>query len=183
MGDDPNIDVTRSCTATTAKGEPCKARPLEGMDLCAAHAGRKVGRPSDLGPDVTARIVQIIKAGGFQESAAAAAGISRRTFYSWLARGDSDAPEDEPYREFREAVEQAKAEAEARHVVLISQAAAKDWKAAAWLLERHNPEAFAKPSQRNDDAKPAASTPHADPLDALDAEVVELAPRRARRSS
>lgn len=179
-----NDNLTRPCTATTAKGNPCKAYALPGMDVCAAHAGRKVGRPSGLGADVTARIVQIIKAGGFQESAAAAAGISRRTFYSWLARGDSDAPEDEPYREFREAVERAKAEAESRHVVLISSAAAKDWKAAAWLLERHNPERWAKPAQRNDDAsKPTPNAPHADPLDALDAEVVELAPRRARRSS
>jgi hypothetical protein len=173
--------VSERCTATTAKGTPCKAKALPGLTVCVAHAGR-VGRRSLLSPAVTARVVQIVQAGGYMESAAAAAGISRRALFEWLARGDpaGSNPDDEPYREFRAAVDRAKAEAEARHVVLISSAASKDWKAAAWLLERQNPERWARPTQRPDDVTPR-STPDTDPLDALDAQVVELAPRRARR--
>lgn len=169
------------CEATTAKGEPCKAKALPGMNVCNVHAGAKVGRPSKLTPEVQNRIVQIIKAGGYQESAAAAAGVSKRALLSWLSRGDPDGtdPEDQVYRDFRVAVDQAKAEAEARNVVLISTAAAKDWKAAAWLLERQNPERWAKLNQRPDDA-PVIHT-NIDPLDALDAEVVPIASRRAGR--
>jgi len=43
------------------------------------------------------------------------------------------------YREFREAVKRAEAEAEAEGVAIINTAGRKEWQARAWLLERKAP--------------------------------------------
>jgi transposase len=140
-------------------------------------------RPTKLTDESADRIVAVLRSGGYVETAAAVAGITKRTFYGWMARGDATGTKavDAPYRAFRERVDQARAEAESRNVAIIATAAAKDWKAAAWLLERQAPERWGRPIARPDDAPHVA--PSTDPLDALDAQVVELAPRRAGRKS
>lgn len=83
-----------------------------------------VGRPPKLTPDVTARIVDAILEGNYQETAAVLGGISESTFHNWKARGmdarkqiedpnASDLPASEvPYLEFLVAVETARAQAE-----------------------------------------------------------------------
>ncbi|HEY3021799.1 MAG TPA: hypothetical protein VGJ32_16490 [Solirubrobacteraceae bacterium] len=173
------------CSAQTTKNEPCRAHALRGTDppLCPHHAG--VRRPAKFGPDAVDRIVSVLRAGNYPQTAAAAAGISLETFYAWLRRGDPDRadPADAPYREFRERVERARGEGEARNVALVAQAAATSWQAAAWLLERQYPERWARPSQRGDLTRPddPDRDPAEDPLDALDADIVELAPRRRAR--
>lgn len=108
-----------------------------------------MGRPTKLTPEVQERIVAVLRSGAYVHQAAETAGIGRSTFDDWIRRGDSDAEKDKPYRELREAVEQARAEAEARHVALIARASSKSWQAAAWLLERQYPERWGKPSDRN----------------------------------
>lgn len=108
-----------------------------------------MARPSKLTPEVRERIVAVLRSGAYVQQAAEAAGIGRSTFDDWMRRGESEAKEDAPYRELREAVEQARAEAEARHVALIAKASARSWQAAAWLLERQYPERWGKPSDRN----------------------------------
>jgi hypothetical protein len=153
------------CTATTAKSTRCKRLALEGSDICAIHAGAPVGRPTSLTPEVSTRILDIIKAGGYVEAAAQAAGVSRSTFHAWFDRGHPDGvvtdPEkpdervrrkdDEPFRVFRAKVEQAKAEGEAINVARVSAAAVKDWKAAAWILERTHPDRWGGPRSRSID--------------------------------
>ena len=64
------------------------------------------GRPTKLTPEVQARIVEAIEAGNYIEVAAAAAGISKPTFYGWMQRG-TDEPGSE-YSDFRNAVEKAR---------------------------------------------------------------------------
>ena len=97
-----------------------------------------MGRPTKLTPEVQERIVQALRAGNYQETAAAYAGIGESTFYEWMERG-----RDEPgsvYSEFVEAVTKAKADAEVRDVALIDKAATDgSWQAAAWKLERKFP--------------------------------------------
>lgn len=97
-----------------------------------------MARTTKLTPEVQDAIVQAIKLGNYQETAAKYAGISESTFYGWLERG-----KQEPgsiYSEFLEAVEKAKADSEVRDVALIQKAATDgSWQAAAWKLERKFP--------------------------------------------
>ena len=91
---------------------------------------------SKLTPQLQEKIVGFILAGNYMETAAQASGINKGTLYRWLERAnDPTAPEI--YRDFRDAVENARAAAEARNVLRIQQAADNGtWQAAAWFLER-----------------------------------------------
>lgn len=172
------------CAAKTAKGKPCKARPSEGSEFCVAHSGVN-GRKTVLKPEVSDRILQMLRAGNYVDVACRAAGIGQSTFYDWLARGDREgkAPADAPFREFREHVDQARAEGEARNVAVIAKAATRDWKAAAFLLERQYPERWARASMRQEESGgnsgEGGAKPPADPF----AEVDELAEKRRARIS
>lgn len=102
-----------------------------------------------LTPDVQDRIVQALRAGNYVDTAAQFAGISRPTLYRWLERGDRAAEkadlgetlseQEEMFLNFRNEVDAARASATVRNVSLISQAAQNSWQAAAWWLERTNP--------------------------------------------
>jgi len=95
-----------------------------------------MARPAKLTPYVQARIVEAVQAGNYVETAAQYANIGLSTFYRWMAEGEGDkAPKRQ--REFREAVLQARAQAEVRNVTLIQRAANDgSWQAASWFLER-----------------------------------------------
>jgi len=97
------------------------------------------GRPTDLTPDTQSRIVEALRAGNYIDAACAYAGIGTTTYYRWMQRAqDPTAPDI--YRDFRDAVERARAEAEIRNVGLIQRAASDGtWQAAAWFLERSHP--------------------------------------------
>lgn len=135
-----------------------------------------MSRPSKLSPDVQAQIAALIRAGNTVEVAAAAAGIGQGTFYEWMARGEKPGAANVPFRGFREAIEQARAESEAGMVARIAKAASNgSWQAAAWLLERRAPERWAKAAERRllaDQEIPVETV--ADPFAAAD----ELAARR-----
>ena len=104
-----------------------------------------IGRPTKLDDDVSGRIIAYIRQGQYVETAAAAAGISKFTFYEWLKRGAAirgaaKPPRSElPYLAFSNAVERAMAEAEIRDVNIVGAASITQWQAAAWRLERRNP--------------------------------------------
>lgn len=100
-----------------------------------------MARKAKLSPDIQAKIVGLIKAGNFSSTACALAGVSESTFYRWMDRGRG--AKSGRYREFWEAVEQAKAFAEAKYLEVIQQVADdlhhKDrLKAATWWLERRH---------------------------------------------
>jgi hypothetical protein len=82
---------------------------MAGGEVCYAHSGAKVGRPSVLTPEVHARIVQLVKTGCSGEGAAQAAGISATTYYEIMKAAREE--ESGPHRELLEALEQARAEA------------------------------------------------------------------------
>ncbi len=96
--------------------------------------GRPTGRPTKRTPEVEARIVEAIRGGNVYETAARYAGINPATFYDWQAR----------FPDFADLVKNARAEAEARNVTLIQQAARTQWQAGAWWLERSFPDRYGR---------------------------------------
>jgi transposase len=89
---------------------------------------------------VIKRAVQLKRGGASNKDIASALGIAEGTFYAW-----SNKPKSEKQREFSEALK--KAEADYKNALLAVIAAAgreRDWKAAAWLLERKYPSEYAR---------------------------------------
>lgn len=96
--------------------------------------GRPPGRPPKLTPEVMDVVVNAIAAGNYMDTAAALAGVDKVSLYRWIKKGANATRGIK--RDFYKRVTEAMARAEARGVTGISIAAQKDWKAAAWLLER-----------------------------------------------
>ena len=95
----------------------------------------KLGRETKLTAELQKRCVDIITATGIDKDACQLAGINEATYYRWLQRGLEE-PEG-IYRDFREAIEKARAARRIALVARIQQAAqGGTWQAAAWLLER-----------------------------------------------
>jgi hypothetical protein len=140
------------CAAKTTNGGNCRKAALRGQELCPVHAslaqGDGWGRPPTITGETIRRIASILRAGGYVETALGAAGVAAGTYEQWMRRGLSEAPGDVMYRELRREVELAKAEGEARNVAIIAKAAATNWQAAAWLLERQYPERWARVAPR-----------------------------------
>lgn len=95
-----------------------------------------VGRPTKFTHEVTSQILMAIRAGNYVETAAAFAGINKDTLYAWLKKGAAE--EAGEYRDFSDGVGQALGHAEVADVQVVGKAAAEDWRAAAWRLERRN---------------------------------------------
>jgi hypothetical protein len=149
---------------------------MHGTDRCAAHLG-KVGRKTHLDPDVTGKLVAILRAGNYIGVACRAVNVPERTYRDWMTRGRRRAPGDEAYAAFVEDIDRARATGEVANVAAIANAARESWQAAAWLLERQYPERWGRVSVRVRDDVPAPEPipePAADPF----AEVDELAQRR-----
>jgi transposase len=105
-----------------------------------------MARPTKLTPQKHERIVELIRAGNYAETAATIAGIGKQTYYTWMQKGEGPKARS-PYREFRDAVLAAKAEAEARMVTVVQRAALDgSWQAASWYLERTQQAKFGKRS-------------------------------------
>jgi hypothetical protein len=101
-----------------------------------------IGRPTSLTAALIAKLVKLLRAGMFISEAATACGISKQSFYSWIKRG-GEAPEGDLHREFYDNINVAIAEGEAMHVLNISEAARRDWRASAWFLERRHRDRWA----------------------------------------
>jgi transposase-like protein len=97
-----------------------------------SHAKR--GRPSRLTEERQAKILEALRAGNYLTSAAALAGVSRSTLHAWR--------QEHPH--FADAVDQARAHAEARNDAIVQMAARTQWQAAAWWLERSFPDRWGR---------------------------------------
>ena len=121
----------------------------------------KPGRRTLLNQALTKRICASLEAGATLESAAVREGISERTLFNWLDRGEAG---EAAFASFFFEVQRARASYESRLRKVILNAAEgvlprhADWKAAAWALERRFPRAYAPPRQR-EIAAPQASSP------------------------
>jgi len=102
------------------------------------------GRPTKLTPTTQDRIIELVKAGNYAETAAQVAGIDESTFYRWMQQGEGEKARH-PYKGFRKAILEAKAESEARMVMVIQKAGFDgSWQAAAWYLERTKQNKYGK---------------------------------------
>lgn len=100
------------------------------------------GRPTILNQELTNELVKYIRTGNYIETACAIVGVAKQSVYNWMKQGRRG--ESLETAEFLDAIEKALAESEARDVVLIGKAAEKNWCAAAWRLERKNPERWGR---------------------------------------
>jgi hypothetical protein len=120
-----------------------------------------MARPSKLTERTKNLLLQALQAGNDQKVAAQMAGIGETTFYRWMEMGAEEKAKKE-YREFRESVERAIAEAEVAAVARIQQAAVNGrWQAAAWWLERKHSERWG----RNDKIRAEISGPNGQPIE------------------
>lgn len=97
-----------------------------------------MSRPTKLTPQLQDKIVQAVKAGNYAQIAAQYAGIGTTTFFRWMQQGAEE--EKGIYREFREAIKVAEAEAEVRAVAIIQRQMPESWQAAMTYLERKHPD-------------------------------------------
>jgi len=83
--------------------------------------------PSKLTPERGEKIIALIRAGNYKETAAACCGIDQSTLYRWVENGekagDGEKDPNKDYREFYKAVKEAEAYAEAAHLSIIAKAA------------------------------------------------------------
>ena len=110
------------------------------------------GVPSRIGEaDTVTAFLQAVDDGNYIETAADLAGITKKTIYEWLKRGDTG---DEPYKSFRDAVKRAAARAEAAEVQKVRRAGEdpRFWAASMTYLERRHPDRWARRSE--DSASP-----------------------------
>jgi len=94
-------------------------------------------------PDVISAITKALKAGCTKKDACSLASISEQTFYRWLREGENASEGSEAWQ-FCESIKKAIAEARARNVTIIQKHAVKNWTAAAWWLERSDPDHWGK---------------------------------------
>ena len=94
------------------------------------------GRPISLTPDIAKRIFDAVSIGATKEIAAGYAGVSARTIYKWLSRGEEG---EEPFCQFLQDYKMAEAKGAIKHLGKITQAAHEGtWQASAWILERRH---------------------------------------------
>jgi hypothetical protein len=86
-----------------------------------------------LTPELTKAICENLMLCMPRIDAAMLAGISHRTFTTWMARGDAG---EDPYAEFRSEVMKAELTAQRRLLGHVAKAATGDPRHAEWLLQR-----------------------------------------------
>ena len=116
----------------------------------------KMGRPSILTPELQDKILKYIRAGNYVETAVAACGVSKQSFYGWLKRGNAElarvaagtnrrvTKDEQIYVDFLDAVDKTQAEAEVRDVLLLAKFAETDPKVVQWRLERKYPHSWGR---------------------------------------
>jgi len=166
--------ASRTPTKTLRRASPTartSARPPR------RAASRRRGPRGRLSEAVVAAIVRSVRCGAPPETAAAAVGISRRTFFRWRARGraaeklyeagEDLSPDDDAYLDFLDRVDQAEAQAAVEASVRLFEAGKRSWRAAVALLERRFPEDWGTRRCRCEKRVPIPASPAPLVLDRL----------------
>lgn len=148
---------------------------------------KRAGRPLKLSHAIREQLCKFIALGVSLEAACEQEGIARSTFFEWLHRGRAaredaearalaDAPSrsapaasnaavlkllaatELPFVMLMASVEQALARAESGFALKIAKAADRDWRAAAWWLERRRPDAYGSRETVRVERAPASMT-------------------------
>lgn len=110
-----------------------------------------MSRKLRISEDLIEKIAKYISEGNYVEVACAASGIGKTTYYRWFDIGEKS--KSGIYREFRNAIKKAEADAETKYTGVIKDAAnTGQWTAAAWWLERRYPERWGKREKLQVDA-------------------------------
>jgi hypothetical protein len=187
-------------SGTTTAPEPASTpAPVPAVDYTArsvapAPSAGQPGRPPLWKQAfVREKIISLVRGGNYAETAAAAAGVSVHSLRNWMKQaGDIErrmaedptytmTPDEETLVGFFTAVEQAKAEAESRDILLIGKAATKDWKAAAWRASHRAPERWGRnlvEVSGRDGGPVQHEDVSGDPLDVLAAKLDALAKQK-----
>lgn len=152
-------------------GKP-NGKPAEGNGFSASAPARadatvpgikpekgKAGRPTKLTPEAIEGIVTHLKGGNYFETACGANGISPAIGRQWLREGANDRSRGRKTMKarFHEAVEKAQHQGESALVLQLRVHAQKDFRAAAFMLERKFPKRWGKTvEQIAPDATPAS---------------------------
>jgi hypothetical protein len=100
-------------------------------------------RPTTFTDERKQKCLDLIATGVPDKHAAAAAGVSKATFYRHIEIDDKGKTGTYYDKEFAGAVEEARGKAVSEKVLRVSRAASESWQAAAWWLERRYPQYFA----------------------------------------
>ena len=136
-------------------------------------------RRTSLTPAVSKALCDAMRTGLCLSHAAALVGVSPATVREWIRRGEGtdDRPEAEPYATFATATGKARAEGDVAMVAVINSAAEDgQWRAAAWLLERRNPQQWGRGAQRSEERTPSGT--YAPAGRAAGSLIAEIAARR-----
>jgi len=100
----------------------------------------RAGAKPKLTKELVQRAVQLKKGGANHKDIAAAIGVGECTFSRWINN-----PKNALQRQLQQELKKAEADYKnALLAVIAKQAKERDWKAAAWLLERKYPEEYAR---------------------------------------
>jgi hypothetical protein len=142
---------------------------------------RRPGRPSKLTPDTQARILSMVRSGASYKTACIAGGIGERTFHRWRSKGEDPHAKPE-YRQFWLALTRAEQEGHAARLALITKAARTDWRAAAWMQERLDPQRWSLKHKVEHTVEHQAKIEDGDAFELLrDPELVEFLDRAVAR--
>jgi transposase len=150
----------------------------------AAHGGdnrtvaraRGPGAPCKLTDEVHKQIVAHLRIGAYVETAAAAAGIVKSTFYDWLRRGETG---EEPFASFSADVARVTAEVEIELLCEVRTGDKDRWRSAMTLLERKFPKRW---GQRTELTLKNSDSPTKEAFDALTDDELEAELRKALAS-
>lgn len=123
------------------------------------HKGRKrIGRPSKLTIGVRRRLALAVQLGSTFTHASQFAGIDYTTYRRYMVRGEEElrrrdeggstkgetARREQPFLDLYEAVKKAEGTFVLRQLMIIEEASATHWQAAAWKLERRYPKEYGR---------------------------------------
>ena len=108
---------------------------------------RRIGRPTACTPELTERICEDLRRGLTFKMACEGAGISQHTGHEWTRRGQLDLDGGRSattWARFAQATTRARSDCLASLVSTVRTAAVTDWRAAAWMLERRDPDGWSR---------------------------------------
>lgn len=103
---------------------------------------KPVGRKPKLNAQTQEKICQAIRGGNYAVVAARYAGISTKTYYAWLERGEREP--NSIYGEFLHAIKDAESTAEVQAVAEVRLAGRESWQASMTWLERKFPDRWGR---------------------------------------
>jgi hypothetical protein len=137
-------------TESVGRGVAPGADSPPGGGHSARRPTSRIGRPPKLTPKLRTELVKAVRELGWLSPAARRCGVAPACVREWVARGrgaDPERPATPLYAAFAAAIERAQGEWEASKLKLIDDAArvkTECWTAAAWSLERFDPEAYGR---------------------------------------